>query len=387
MEIKKINGYGLKDEVARNEIDNINKEIESIIVTYDIIVSQDGKGDYTTLSEAVNNATDGQSIYVKQGVYENESVNCVGKKLTIIGENVETTIIQNSYDDYDRPPLNIGKGLIKNLSFKQNGATETNGRSYAVHIDNNDLYQNTLLFENCNFYSYSNASVGVGTRNNCELIFKDCIFISDNNDETNKVGALFIHNAVNSQYYGVSQYVTIDNCEIISKHQCALHLRYCGPSSNLVFIKSYNSVYKSLNDKIFVFEGVVTYDSYEGATKNIYIDNSSHGNNIEIMNAGKYNGGNKNLIGLFNSDTINDSIKRYVGTANINIGTNNISLPFKIETPVNVSMHLLVNGYWFPALIHSSDGVNVITYVFTSGGALQIDSTIGGTIVYIIDYV
>ena len=311
----------------------------------------------------------------------------MGKNLHIEGDGVSQTIIQNDYDDYNRPPLNIGKGYVKNITFRQNGLNDSNSHSYAVHIDNDDLYNNKLVFDNTNFYSHSNAAAGIGTRNNCDLAFNECVFVSDSNDESNKVGALFLHNAVNPAFQGSNQNVTINNCQLISNYQSALHLRYCGTPTNYVFIKSYNSIYKSLSPNIFIGEGVVTFDSFEGATKNIYIDNSSHGNNIEIMNAGKYNLGYRNLVGLFASDTINDSIKRYVGNGSLTTGLNVINLPFNISTPVNINIFVQIGTYWFPALTHGSDGVNVITYVIHDGDKLEIDSTLAGAFIYIIDYV
>lgn len=224
--------------------DNGAKINSSSIELYDIFVSKDGNGDYITLTEAVNSAKDGDTIFVENGIYDNETVNCFGKKLIIVGRSRENVIIENSYDNYHQVPLNIGKGIVKNLSFKQNGLVEeTEIKGYAVHIDNTDLYNNTLYFENCYFYSLSHSAVGVGLYNNCELYFKDCIFRSDclETPQGEHRGALFMHNCVNSNYAGNNQKMIIDNCKLSTLYGSVLHFEHCLDNTNIAEVIIYNT--------------------------------------------------------------------------------------------------------------------------------------------------
>ncbi len=373
-------------------VENTNEEIESInakldiTYNYDIVVASDGTGDYTSLTQAVTNASNGDKIFVKKGTYNNEVVNAVGKKLYIVGEDKDETIIQNSYDDYSRPPLNIGKGFIKNLSFKQNSNTGSQGsHAYATHIDNNDLANNDLTFINCSFYSHSSSAVGIGTRNNGILKFKECDFYSDSADSSNYIGAFFIHNATDVTYQGINQICIIESCNIVSNSQCAMHFRYCGDASNYLFIRSINSRYLSENNSIFVYNGVVTADSYNNAPVNIYIDNRSCGNNIAILNHSEYMNDKTNIVGLLANDTIDNTIKRKVLSGTATVGNNTIAVGDTVRTPVHIDGFILKSGIWFPINIKSSDNTNNITAYVTSS-SIMLDTTIDGNYIIILDY-
>ena len=50
--------------------------------------------DYPTIAAAIGNATHGDTIFVKNGTYEEHSL-VINKTLTLIGENISTTIIKN----------------------------------------------------------------------------------------------------------------------------------------------------------------------------------------------------------------------------------------------------------------------------------------------------
>jgi parallel beta-helix repeat protein len=57
-----------------------------------LIVDINGNGDYTSIIDAINNAKTTDSIEIKEGVYKENSI-VVNKKLTIIGESSDGTII------------------------------------------------------------------------------------------------------------------------------------------------------------------------------------------------------------------------------------------------------------------------------------------------------
>lgn len=63
-----------------------------------------GPGNYTTIQAAINNATSGDTIFVYAGTY-NENVDTKLKKLTLIGEDRDTTIIQGQTTN---PVVRIG---------------------------------------------------------------------------------------------------------------------------------------------------------------------------------------------------------------------------------------------------------------------------------------
>jgi nitrous oxidase accessory protein NosD len=65
--------------------------------------------DYPTITDAIGNATQGDIIFVKKGTYSEHSL-VINKTLTIIGENINNTIIKN----VDEPALIdwLGNGLL-----------------------------------------------------------------------------------------------------------------------------------------------------------------------------------------------------------------------------------------------------------------------------------
>ena len=56
-----------------------------------LYVDDDGNEEYSTISEALNNATDGDTIYVYNGVYQGYFL--INKSINLIGESKENTII------------------------------------------------------------------------------------------------------------------------------------------------------------------------------------------------------------------------------------------------------------------------------------------------------
>jgi pectinesterase len=124
-------------------------------------VSNDGTGDFTTLTEVMKvcKAFPDQrvTIKIKPGIYkEKVEVFSWTTKISWIGENPETTII--SFDDYS------GKGAINTFT------------SYTVKILGNDFYAENLTFEN------SAGPVGQAVALHVEAdrcIFSNCRFIGN----------------------------------------------------------------------------------------------------------------------------------------------------------------------------------------------------------------
>ena len=69
---------------------NISYTIEATLITVD----DSGGQDYTSIQAAIDNAIDGDVIFVYSGLY-NENVT-IDKRVSIIGENQETTIIDTN---------------------------------------------------------------------------------------------------------------------------------------------------------------------------------------------------------------------------------------------------------------------------------------------------
>lgn len=174
-----------------------------------IIVAQDGSGDFTKIQDAINAAkafpADRITIFVKNGVYyEKVKIYSWNPKISLIGESREKTII--TYDDYFNK-INIGRNstfhtytvlvdgndfFAKNLTI-QNSSGEV-GQAVALNVN-----ANRVVFTNCSFLGNQDTlyTSGEGTKNyfkNCYIegttdfifgdatvLFEDCIIKSKKN--------------------------------------------------------------------------------------------------------------------------------------------------------------------------------------------------------------
>lgn len=79
-----------------------------------------GPGNYTTIQAAINNATNGDTIFVYIGTY-NENVDTKQKKIALLGEDRDTTIIQGQTTD---PVVRIGTSDTSISEFTMIGAPD-----------------------------------------------------------------------------------------------------------------------------------------------------------------------------------------------------------------------------------------------------------------------
>ena len=180
-----------------------------------IIVEQAGKGDYTTVSDAVRNALDGDVILVMPGIYENEAVVAWGKTVHIVGVSQESCIIKNATGTYSTPPIEMGAGSLENLTViaEEGTSTDPNGwGNYAVHVEDNNLFGKTLSIDNCNLISYNAPAVGIGLRGGSTVSIERSNLIG----KTAKGGALFFHDAASSNYTG-TQNINVIDCDMQSE--------------------------------------------------------------------------------------------------------------------------------------------------------------------------
>lgn len=185
-----------------------------------IVVSADGSGDYTTVTEAVLNAKSGSIIYVRNGEYDNEEIEAWGKTVSIIGEDKHKTIIKNGLNTYSRPPIEMASGLLRNLTiYAYDGGADSlddNGWfAYGLHVEANILSGNSLTVENCIIKCDKNAAIGAGLRKDGVLSISNC--------ELWGTKGLFWHDAASSSYAG-EETIIVKDC-IIGSHTSATVMR------------------------------------------------------------------------------------------------------------------------------------------------------------------
>ena len=160
-------------------------------------VDPDGNGDYTTISGAVSDVPNYSIIYINPGTYnESVDVRSTNKTLYIKGINRDECIITQPVTDYAYPPMETGRGLVENITFKTTGYDTVHGQytAYCVHIDYGQEKDHALQFKNCKFINTIRECIGIGTRENCYISFIDCefecegrvVFIHEEQDDNKK---------------------------------------------------------------------------------------------------------------------------------------------------------------------------------------------------------
>lgn len=101
-------------------------------VNADIIVAKDGTGKYKTIQEAVNAAVSGNTIYIKNGVYQ-EVVDISKDNIKLIGESNTGTVV--TYGNY------AGK-------LKSDGTTYGTSGSASFYIKSKNVTLENIAIEN-----------------------------------------------------------------------------------------------------------------------------------------------------------------------------------------------------------------------------------------------
>lgn len=260
---------------------------DGFLLTQPLIVDKHGKGMFETITDAVQVANDGDVIIVMPAIYDNEIIKAWEKTVHIIGISKKYCIIKNNSGDYYTPPIEICSGTLKNLSiiheYNEERNPETKG--YAIHIENDYMIGKNLLIENCYVESQWNFAVGMGLRSGCNVEFKDCVFVG--NDETH--GGLFFHDCNNENGIG-EQKLFVRNCNIYSKgsgETTDLKIQSQQKDGSVVNVEFVNCNVRNVtngNQKIAMLNsGTTPVNNIEELT-NFQLSYGSCGNNSGLLN-------------------------------------------------------------------------------------------------------
>lgn len=206
-----------------------------------IVVSKDGKGNFTTIQQAVNAVENGTptrtKILIKAGVYKEKIIIPETKGAILLeGENPENTII--TYDDF---------ASKKNSEGKDIGTTG----SSTIFIYSNDFTAKNISFENSS--GRVGQAVAVLTSGD-RIIFENCKFLG-NQDTLYLKGAQDLTDKTkpsrnyfkNCYIEGTTDYIfgagtaVFEDCTIYSKETASYVTAASTPQENefgFVFIKS-----------------------------------------------------------------------------------------------------------------------------------------------------
>ncbi|MFV5693362.1 pectate lyase [Flavobacterium sp. LT1R49] len=149
---------------------------------FNVIVAQDGSGDYTSIQEAINNSPAFPyrrvTITVKNGIYnEKVKIHEWNPNISLIGESKEKTII--TYGDYFSK-INLGRNstfytytvLVEGADFVAQNLTIKNSSGQVGQAVALALNANRVLISNCIILGNQDTLYASGTNNKQYL--KDC---------------------------------------------------------------------------------------------------------------------------------------------------------------------------------------------------------------------
>ncbi|MEF8879347.1 MAG: NosD domain-containing protein [Candidatus Thermoplasmatota archaeon] len=128
-----------------------------------ITVNQNGNGDYTTIKSAIEDASNGDTIQIQNGVYKEHNI-IIDKKIKITGENVDETIIN----------CQGGKGLLINSCCVEVDSIKIiNTDNYAIQVskDSGKCVFSNIILSNCKTLGLWIRSSD-NTFSNCEITGK-----------------------------------------------------------------------------------------------------------------------------------------------------------------------------------------------------------------------
>ena len=220
-----------------------------------ITVSRFG-GDYSNIQEAIDQAIEGSTIFIKTGIYT--EIIDINKKLTIIGENKFSTIINPISQENKYAIRLVSPGIIiKNLSIT-NGASGlyTTGvrisaqksKIYNCNIYDNPIcvaiFSNENIIDNCFFWNCKDEAIAmIGTKiSKCDFnIVSNCTFFNN-------------CDGIELQY---SSNNTIDNCSIYNNTHSGIDAIVSSNNGNIIknceiYNNNVNGIYLSAssNNKI-----------------------------------------------------------------------------------------------------------------------------------------
>lgn len=289
--------------------ENINLSATSSNILY---VGGTGPGNYTSIQDAIDNASNGDTIFVYNGTYY-ESL-FINKSISLIGENKQETIIVgngSSITINNAYFVNISKFTIKNEGTFPSYGISISNNSIMTNISNNNFIDNSAGIaieygcDNCNivnnYFSSNLVGIVIGSGHNhiSNNVFSDGGIIVSNsvhsnvveNNTINEKPLVYLEDEKNQIVSDAGQIIII-NCSGITIENLNISNVYLGvylEDSNSCLIKnnkiskcplgiylksSDNNKFK--NNNIFKnLRGIELYSSYLNDVEHNLIHNSS----------------------------------------------------------------------------------------------------------------
>jgi len=155
-----------------------------------LYVGGSGDGNYSTIQEAINNASNGDTIFVYSNTYS-ENIDTKLKKITLLGENMDATIIQGP--TAANPVVRIGTSEVVLSGFTIIGTTNQ------IVVQVSAVSENVVISHNV----IQNGGYGISLQ-----ITTSRATITDNVI----TGSAFVGIQLQTSTYDVISFNTIENC-------------------------------------------------------------------------------------------------------------------------------------------------------------------------------
>lgn len=175
--------------------------------------------DYATIQEAINHASEGDTVYVRSGKYCNGLVNhyehiSINKSISLIGENRETTIIDGNATGKIVVSIRADNVVLSGFTIQNCGNYP--GKNIRVISSANTIINNSILNNGDGFGIYFDGSLGICDNNVISGNYVSNVFYAillmgaHNNTISN--------NTVSNTAYGIMLYTRPNNSNVISSN-------------------------------------------------------------------------------------------------------------------------------------------------------------------------
>ncbi len=235
-------------------------------------VGGDGPGNYSRIQDAINDASDGDTVFVYNGIYVENLI--VYKSINLIGENRNTTIIDGNKND-SVVQIDSDWVYIKGFSIQNSGSNLSNA---GINICSN---YNTVKYNNI-----LNNRKGIQIQNSSNNITSNNI---SNNDYgiwplTGSNSNIVINNTIRlNRWWGIyleeSEYNFFSDNDISNngnginlEESDSNYFSYNVISDNWYGMELYSSSNTTILGNIFLNDDLYVYDSYQNTVFNNTVD-------------------------------------------------------------------------------------------------------------------
>ena len=277
-----------ENEITKTASININVNTVTPEPSVDVIeVGKEDTYTYHTIKDAEAAVSDGGTIRIHEGEYEEYAIGTVNKSITYEGVNKDTCIVFNGLSDkmYSVFDLANGNKTVKNLTIHQTHANPQNPdtgtvayKAYSVHCDSESNEGHQYLIENCILRNKYFCCCGFGLWQDHTITVKDCsLDLYDSNRDITSNGAYYCHCDTYANNV-TGQRISLINNTIHAYQSKAIRIDVAKQDGSEMICEFINNtcssdLYGSTND-------CVTFSTNDHTT----LTETSAGNNVAILN-------------------------------------------------------------------------------------------------------